>query len=463
MAGRAAMLRLVPTPAPTLRRANALPAPAVPVPRLWPTISAGLLVLAVLIAGGMVWVQRAQISGAVSVPGRVEAGLGPFPVRSLENGFVDAVFVADGDAVVAGTALVRLSAVDAQAELAQLDTQIATALAQALRLRWHLAPGFTATGQMDDLAPGSQLDDPLQRALFAAENALSAGVTQALADARATHEALDQALSRQRVAVRRQADLIAEELATQTRLLDQGLAQAGRSLALQREAARLAGVLAEIDAQALRMRQTLSEAEIAHARTVAERERFMAEALVQAEAQLRSARALRPALEERLARRILRAPEDAIVQDMSARPGTMLAAGEPALWLVPRAPLQIVAQLPDTLAGTVLRGQELRLLLPPGTTDQPDELAGQVVSVAEQARGRAPGQPPTYTVVIALLSEAHSRRLVPGMPVEVLVPQPARRPVDMLLAPWRSVFPDTTNFKAATSQEAGLSAASNLR
>jgi len=448
MSRRAAALRLVAEPAALMTRRTRPARAAAALPSLWPAALAGLVALALVLAGGLGWAMRAQVVGAVTVQGRVQAGLGAVPLRHPEAGIVAALFVADGDRVNAGAELVRLAGADALAELALIEVQEQDIAARIARHRAELAlAGASANGtgdphaeQAPDGPPHHLPPDSVHLAILAVGRALDTGAAAALDTARTAHAAQAAALVRQRAATTRQAALIAVELATQTRLLDQGLAQAGRSLALQREAARLDGVLAEVDAQAARTALVLSELEAAHVRVRADRQRLAAEALAIAQAQLASTRARLPALRDRVVRLTLHAPEGGIVQDIAARPGVLLGPGEPVLWLVPQAPLRIVADLPDRLAGTLVPGQPVRLLLPPGLAGVPDEIAGNVLTVGADARPPGASQPAQFRVVIGLAPEMSASGLLPGMPVNVVITRPARRPIEMLLDPLRGVL-----------------------
>lgn len=473
--GRAAALRLVPAgaggPLPA-RRGGPAPRPDGLV-RLWPVALAGMCALALLVAGAFAWAVAAPVAGSVALPGRVQAGTGSLALHPPAGAMrVTAILVDEGARVAAGAPLVRFDDPVALAELAEAEVHLAEARTRAARHAADLAilaradPAAEPAGGEGGADPVA--GDAVMGAALAASAALDRAAASGLAAARTAQAGQRAALDRQRRAVARQAALVGEELGTQQRLLDQGLAQAGRSLALQREAARLDGVLAEIDALAARAAQALAEVEAATARTRAERQRLAAEGLAAARAQEATLAARLPALRARAEALILRAPGAAEIGAISARAGVQVVPGEAALWLVPEGPLRIVAWLPDRLGGLiapevaagsaadggaggrldaeghgrdtphVLRaGASLRLRLPPESAPAAGaEVSARIVSIAAEARapaGGSPAAPPQFRILLAPGPEA-ATLLRPGLPVEVLVPTPARPAWDRLRA-----------------------------
>jgi HlyD family secretion protein len=441
MRARAEALRLVSPAAVT----DAPAAPARAVQRgaaLLPATLAGLGVLLLLVVGALAWAVQAPLAGADAVAGRVQSGTGAMAVRHPDGGLVAALLVSEGDSVGAGTPLLRLADHAAAAEVALIEAQLRHAAARVLRHRATLLraamPAAQGTEPVRAVSGGG-----VSAAMRFADDAIARAAVASLDAARAAHSAQSRSLARQEAAVARQAALIAEELATQTRLLDQGLAQAGRSLALRREAARLDGLRAEIIAQRSRLDHALAEAETAEARARADRTRHAAEALAEAQALLDAARARLPAARARLDALTLRAPFDAIVQDIAMRPGALLSPQDAALWLVPRAAPRVVAWLPGRLAGRLAPGDAVRLRLPPGLSAmREDGAAGIVESVAADARTRAPGQPPEFRVIVDLGPAGGEMALPAGLPVEVLVPQPRRPAFEIAHGMLRAMLPD---------------------
>lgn len=372
--------------------------------------------------------------GHATFQGRVQAGAGALALDHPEGGLVAEVLVAEGDRVLPGAILLRLDDPVVRAERAITDAQRHDAATRVARHRNELSLLTERADQETDHAL-PEVSGTATEAILAAVAALR-DATLAAGSATGTAAQLQVlALARQRAALIEQGDLIQQELDTQTRLLDQGLAQAGRSLALRREAARLAGLLAEIDAQEARLALARHEAEAARGMALADRRRQAAEALAQAEAQLAQAAVRLTALDAREAALELRATEAAIVQDIRVRPGQHLPPRAPALWLVPDAAPVIVTQLPDSWAGTVLPGQVIRFQPPAesGAAPAPAQGAkGIVHSVAAEARPEAPGRPAVLRVVITPADTRDAARLSPGQPVRVIFPRASGHPLTRL-------------------------------
>jgi HlyD family secretion protein len=251
----------------------------------------------------------------------------------------------------------------------------------------------------------------------------------------------------QQVALRRQQELMQEELADQQQLMNQGLAQKSRILALQREEARLSGTLGELqaskaegegrvtelDIQILALETTRREEAITRLRDLQYREYELAEQ--------------RRALKERISRLDIRAPVSGIVYGLQVfAPRSVIRAADPVLYIIPQdRPLLIASRIQTTDIDQVYPGQEVALRFSALDMRSTPELFGTVTQIsADSFADEATGQ--SYYRTEILLSDGEIDRLpdgtvlLPGMPVEAFIRTRDRTPLAYLLQPLTDYF-----------------------
>jgi HlyD family secretion protein len=111
----------------------------------------GLCTILFLLSGFWFWALSTEITGAVIAPGRIEVERHHKVVEHLYGGKVAEVLVKEGDAVIAGDALLRLDDSTLRPELAIVEAQFFEVVARRSRLE----------AERDDLAEIA-FDDLLQ-------------------------------------------------------------------------------------------------------------------------------------------------------------------------------------------------------------------------------------------------------------------------------------------------------------
>ncbi|AMY70791.1 HlyD family type I secretion periplasmic adaptor subunit [Frigidibacter mobilis] len=405
-------------------------------------VLAGALVLALLAGGFAAWSTLAQLSGAVIAPGRVEVQQRPQVVQHQDGGTIEAILVAEGDAVAAGDVLIRLDGAALRSALAVVEAQYAEHLARRGRLEAERA-GRTALAMPAELATLTRGRPDLaalvdgQSRLFVAR-AETAAAEAALLDRRARQIAARGAgIAAERAALARQQALIAEELASQRSLLDRGLAQSARVLALEREAARLDGRAGELAA-------ATAEAEARHSETLIEALRLQASLREEAEAGLRDLAPREMELAERrgalllrLGQLDLRAPAAGIVHALQVTtPRAVIRPAEPVLQLIPQdRPLLVALRIPAGKIGHLRPGQTVTLRLPgPGAGTAPDP-TGRIARISPDALQDSPASPAFFRAEVEVTPGPGVAALTPGLPVEGFIATHPQPPLLLLLDP----------------------------
>lgn len=409
----------------------------------------GLLALLVLVGGFGTWSVMAQITGAVIASGQIEVDRNRQVIQHPDGGVVAEIIAEEGDTVVEGDLLIRLDASVLQSELAVVEGQLFEILARRGRLEAE-RDGIAAIEFDPTLAEGGDDADDLmegQRRLFEARLESIQGATEQLTQQRAQIASQLTGISAQQDALKEQRSLIAEELADQQTLLDRGLAQASRVLALRREEANLLGRVGELTAQSAQASERMTEIEIEISGLTTSRREEAITRLRDLQFNELELSERRRTLRQQLDRLDIRAPVSGVVYGMQVfAPRSVIRPADPVMFLVPQdRPLVIATQVQLTDIDQIHLGQEVTLRFSAFDQRRSPELKGSVTLVSADAF-QDEGSPVPYYRAEVQMNEGEIDRLpedmtlIPGMPVEAFVRTADRSPMDYLIKPLADYF-----------------------
>jgi len=410
----------------------------------------GWLTLAALLGGFGSWSVLTTIAGAIVAPGRIEVEQNRQIVQHPDGGVVAEIRVSEGATVAAGDILLRLDGTLLGSELASARSQLTEARARRARLEAErdglavmtLPPALAALAAADPEA-AEQVEG--QRRLFTARAETLARTAEQLDKRRSQTLALIAGIDAQAAALATQQDLVTRELADQQGLLDKGLAQASRVLALQREAARLAGELGSLAGDRAQAEGRITEIELEMLRqTAARREEAAGQLRDIGTSELQLAREV-ARLEERQARLDIRAPVAGRVLGLQVTtPRAVLRPADPVAYIIPQdRPLVIAAQISPLHVDEVHLGQKVKLVFPAFPARNAPELTGELAQISADALTDPASKIPYYRAEIALSAEEAARigqPLLPGMPVEAFIQTSPRSPFAYLVKPFTDYF-----------------------
>jgi HlyD family secretion protein len=405
---------------------------------------AGLFLVMGSVAG---WAALSQIRGAVIAPGALVVDGNTKRIQHRDGGIVAQILVKDGDLVKAGDLLVRLDDTDAKAELGIIETIRSEWLAKAARLRAErdgaaqIAYPAELLGRQNEEVISELLEG--QERLFVSQRASLDGRIKQL------EERIDQlnkeiaGIEAQLAAKEQQKKLIRKELKAMQQLLEKGLVQVTRVLALQREDARLQGETGDHEAQIARARGQIGEVKVqilqirddALTKTLSE--------LREAEAKIAEFDERRIAVAAKLKRVDIRSPRDGFVHQLAVHTiGGVIGAGEPVMIIVPEEdPLVIEARVRPQDIDQVHNGQDAVLRFPNAASSLTPQIHGTVSFVSADLKQPEPNQPPFYTVRLQMKAgeagKLNGLELKPGMPAEAHMQTASRSPLSYLLKPFR--------------------------
>ncbi|ANT60511.1 RTX toxin [Salipiger sp. CCB-MM3] len=415
-------------------------------------LTLGLIALLILVGGFGTWAATTNISGAIVAGGQIQVERNRQVVQHPDGGVVEEIVVDEGDVVEAGDVLIKLDPTLLQSELNIVEGQYFELVARRARLQAERDGSEELTFD-ETLLKVADYDDEVQELIEGQRNLFFARLESMNRESEQLTKRRDQivnqveGLDAQQTALNSQLALIEEELNDQKSLLDRGLAQASRVLALQREEARLSGEvgdltaqkaqsegrMTEIDIEVLKLATTRREEAITQLRDMQYRERELAEQ--------------RSALLEKLKRMEIRAPVSGVVYGLTVfAPRSVIRAADPVLYLIPQdRPLVITAQVPPIHIDQVHVGQEVTLRFSALDQRRTPETFGTVTQISADSFTDENTSASFYRAEI-MLDEGQIDRLpegtslVPGMPVEAFLRTADRTPLAYLVKPFTDYF-----------------------
>lgn len=402
-------------------------------------MSSALVAALVIGCGG--WAAQAKLSGAVIAPGQVAVKRQVKEVQHRDGGIVAEILVENGDGVTAGQTLVRLDETETRVELSIIRSQLAELMGTLARLKAE-RDGLDAIV----FPEGFNADD--------ATAAIAAGETKLFTENRAMRESQKEQLLLQIAQLEDQISGLEAQLASNesertiiekhhrlmTALLDKGLTEGSRVRDAERDLARIDGARGDIVARIAQARGQISETEV---KLIGVDNQMRTEAQAQVrdlDARIAELNEREVAAMDRLSRMELKAPVSGIVYDLQIHTvGGVIGAGQTVASLVPDGEdMNVEVRIAPGDIDQVFIGQPTRLRFSAFNQRTTPELEGAVLTIAAAATRDAATGRDFYLATIAVSSDLTllgDNKLVPGMPVEVLMTTEERTALSYLVKP----------------------------
>ena len=415
-------------------------------------LAIGLIASLLLIVGFGGWAVMAQLSGAIIATGQIEVDQNRQIVQHPDGGVVSEILVEEGDTVANGDVLIRLDPRNQQSELSIIQGQLFELMARRGRLvaeRDNLEsvtfdPRLIEAAQIDPAI--NELKSGQEQLFHARRENLTKQVEQLRKRTSQIDNQIDGIIA-QKAALNTQLELIEIELVDQQKLLDRGLAQASRVLALQRTQAELSGHLGELIAREAEAAGRITEIEIEIQSQYTKRQEEAITRLRDQQFRALELEERAKALIDRLERMDIRAPASGIVYGLTIfTPRSVIRPAEPVMYLIPQdRPLIIAAQVSPINIDELFITQDVTLRFSALDQRQTPELFGKVVKVSADAFVDEATRATYYRAEIILNDGQIDRlpaniTLIPGMPVEVFIKTSDRSPLSYLVKPLTDYF-----------------------
>lgn len=419
----------------------------------WPArkhLAIGGLTLLILVGGFGTWSIMAQITGAIITSGQIEVDRNRQVVQHPDGGVVEEIAVDEGDTVKAGDLLLRLNATAIQSELAVVEGQLFEILARRARLEAERDDTATLTFSSvltEEMTPEVQTLMDGQIRLFEARLETNKSAAEQLSQQRAQIASQMGGIGAQQAALSTQRELIGQELANQQTLLDRGLAQSSRVLALQREEASLLGTVGELTAQRAQAGERMTEIELQILGLSSARREEAITRLRDLQFNELELSERRRTLRRQLDRLDIRAPVSGIIYGLQVfAPQSVIRPADPVMFLIPQdRPLVIATQVQVVDVDQIFVGQEVTLRFSAFDQRRTPELQGKVTLVSADAFQNENSGTSYYRAEVEIDPGQMDRlpgdmTLIPGMPVEAFVRTADRSPMDYLIKPLADYF-----------------------
>ncbi|WP_425098068.1 HlyD family type I secretion periplasmic adaptor subunit [Tropicibacter sp. S64] len=412
----------------------------------------GLLAIVVLVGGFGTWAATTTINGAIVAPGQIQVDQNRQVVQHPDGGVVSEILVDEGDTVTAGQVLLRLDPTLRRSELTIVEGQYYELMARRGRLQAE-RDGKTTIDFDPALLTRADSDEEVaelvtgQRNLFFARADSIARETEQLN--KRSDQIADQVrgIEAQQKALEEQLALIDEELAAQKKLLEGGLTQASRVLALQREESRLLGTAGELTAQKAQAEGRMTEIDIEILGLQTARREEAITTLRDLQSNERELAEQRRALIEQLSRMEITAPVSGVVYGLTVfTPRSVIRPADPVMFLVPQdRPLVISARVEPIHIDQLFVDQDVALRFASLDQRTTPELFGRVVQISADAFQDEASRVSFYRAEIRLNDGEMERLpsgavLIPGMPVEAFIRTADRTPLAYLVKPFTDYF-----------------------
>jgi HlyD family secretion protein len=414
-------------------------------PALAVRLAVGLGLIATLFASFGVWAATTPISGAVIASGIVVVESNIKKVQHPAGGIVSAIYVKNGDRVVAGDTLVSLDETQARANLGIVSSQLVQLIGRKARLEAERNKAATIKFPADFLTMSEDAAEIAEgeTRLFAARSAGTKGQIAQMKERVGQLRQEIKGLSAQRDAKEQEVELMTDELERLETMRKKDLVPATRTLAAQRDLTRLKGEWGALLAQIARAQGQISETELQIIGIEQTLQTEVSKELREIEGRIAELLERRIAADDLLKRIHLRAPQSGVVHELSVHTvGGVVSPGETVMSIVPsQDSLGIEVRIATSDIDQVSVGQEATLRFPALNQRTTPEIKGIVTRVGADLTKEAQTNTVFFTARVRIEeNEKHTFKLIPGMPVEAFIATGERTALSYLVRPLTDQF-----------------------
>lgn len=391
--------------------------------------------------------------GVVAVSGNRQA------VQHQQGGIVTSLGVVEGQNVVKGQELMRVSASDILAAERGFAGQVVALLAERARLIAEMTgrPVITAPAEFETLPPEDRAmaAQSLEGQILLFKARREAIVTQhgVLSQRIRQQSAQGGGMQDQIISNREQKRLIGEELDGLKTLVDRGFVSLNRIRAMEREAARLDGDFGAYRADVARTGEAIGEARFQIAGINKERIEEVATRLREVQVQLDNLQPKLFAAREQLARSVVRAPASGRIVGLKIfTVGGVAMGGDTLMEIVPQdRNLVVMAKAAPSDADDIKVGMETQVRFPALQERSLPVLKGKIAQISADSLEDSRTGMRYFALEVVVPAEETAKieavrpdgGLRAGLPAEVLVPLRKRSALTYILEPitqtlWKS-------------------------
>jgi HlyD family secretion protein len=382
------------------------------------------------------------LDGAVVAPGTIVVEGNVKKIQHPTGGVVAEIAVAEGAGVSAGDLLMRLDETVTRANLDIVRNNLTTERARLARLQ------ALRDGVMEPVFPADLAEDAHISGVLEGEARLTQLLLNSREDQkRGLRERIEQSrqeikgLEEQQNSYTGQRDIVRKDLEDLQPLYERGNIQRPRISALQRELMRNQGAVGDGVAKMAQARAKIAETELQIVRIDHD---FLADIMKQlreTETRISELRERKITAEDQLKRVDIRSPLSGTVHQLAVHTiGGVVSPSDVLMHIVPSSDRLVVdVQVKPSDIDQLSMGQEARVRFSAFDRRITDELQGTLVRIAADLTHDPQNRLAFYTATVKVpeteLARLNGRKLVPGMPAEVLIKTGERTLASYILKP----------------------------
>lgn len=408
----------------------------------------GMTIVFVMFGVFGIWAAFAPLGNAVYGTGVVTVQTYRKTVQHLEGGIVKELLARDGDTVHKGDPLIVLDEAQLSAEYESTRNQLISAKAKEARLRAErdelpTIPALIISGT-DSQRAKEAIDGEAQ--VFKARHNSRLGEISVQQE---RVSQLKQQIQGLKDMIRSKLSLgksYSGEITELKELLAQGFVDKQRLLEQERKLDMLKSEVADHESNITKTRLQINETELQIVQLNKDFSSDVVKELSEVQAQVFDLQEKAAALEDRLSRIVIRAPEDGMVLDMKVHTiGGVIGPGTALLDIVPESSeLVIEARVSTNDIDRIALGKLTDIRFNAFNRATTPVIQGQVTRISADRLTDEKSGDPYYLVRVKITDEGLKRladnKLQPGMPAEVLINAGDRTMLQYLMKPARNVF-----------------------
>ncbi|WP_343572921.1 HlyD family type I secretion periplasmic adaptor subunit [Pseudomonas sp.] len=408
----------------------------------------GLVIVGVTFGLFGTWAALAPLDGAVYAPGVVTVQTYRKTVQHLEGGIVKEVLVHDGDIVKRDDPLIVLDDAQLRFEYEMTRSQLIAAKAMEARLKAERdALPAIDFGEIADLA--STRGREARQSETQVFNARQGSRQGQIAVLRERIGQLNQQIGGLEAVIDAKLQLeksYSGEISELSDLLKQGFVDKQRLVEQERKLGMLKSEVADHRATINRARLQINETQLQILQVDKDFNSEVAKQLAEVQTKIYDLREKSSSLEDRLSRIVIRAPESGMVIGMTVHTvGGVVHPGTPLLDIVPSiSELIIEAQVPPVDIDRIAIGKRADIRFSAFNAATTPVIEGEVASVSADRLVNEKSGTPYYLARVRVTEHGvrtlGERKLVPGMPADVLIITGQRTLLQYLMQPARNAL-----------------------
>lgn len=383
------------------------------------------------------WSAFAGLDEGVTASGLIVVQDNRKAVQHFEGGIVSKLNVREGDHVEKGDVLLELEPIQSEAARDELAQDFAAQTATLERLLALRADSDILTFQsirQIDLPDSVKLDiTGRQAALFNQQRAARNAELSVLKTRKEAVIGRQADLKNQIAATRRQLLAARKDLKLRRELLEEKLETIGNVAQLEREVAGLEATASRLVGEANEAAKNEQEIKDQILEAKARFQEQISQQIVETQAKVLATRERLQALDDRLSRTVIRAPQGGTVLNLAHTTiGGVVGAGDTIMEIVPDTDKLVAkVKVSPTDRDAVAKGQHVRAQMTAYKTYMMKQLDGEVLSISADLKTDQASGAMYYEAQVALdtseLSPDDRILIIPGMPVSAFITSGTKR------------------------------------